>query len=95
MKRERERESEWREDNKKKREEKGEEKKKKDESETADTGGEGETLPDPQGAEVPAWEQRERKEKAEIKEIERVKVSVLHGCSKHKSTRFLIFLFFI
>ena len=24
--------------------------------ETADTGGEGETLPDPQGADMPAWE---------------------------------------
>ena len=39
---------------KKKREEKGRREEKKDESETADTGGEGETLPDPQGAEVPA-----------------------------------------
>ena len=39
---------------KKREKRKVEEKKKKDESETADTGGEGETLPDPQGADMPA-----------------------------------------
>ena len=37
-------------------------------------------------------EQKEE-EKCE-KKIEKVKVSVLHGCSKHKLTRFYIFILF-
>ena len=41
------------------------------ERETADTNGEGETLPDPQGAEVSAWEQQQKeREKVEKRDRE-------------------------
>ena len=48
--------------------------KKKCDEETADTSGEGVTLPDPQGAGVPAWERREKdrwkKRKMKVREKE-------------------------
>ena len=48
-----------------KKEEEGKKRKRKKncEKKTADTDGEGETLPDPQRAEVPAWEKEEKKDR--------------------------------